>query len=86
VLYSRGSENDVLRAEDLKKGLFEALTKLGAQKKVLAAPPEKHSQSLGVHMPLRLTMLFRIPMNSLVLLTLFSGWGQRRRNWVLYRW
>jgi nickel-dependent lactate racemase len=40
VLYSRGSENDVLRAEDLKKGLFEALTKLGARKKVLAIPPD----------------------------------------------
>ena len=40
VLYSRGSENDVLRAEDLKKGLFEALTNLGARKKVLAIPPD----------------------------------------------
>ncbi len=40
VLYSRGSEDDVLRAEDLKKGLFEALTKLGARKKVLAIPPD----------------------------------------------
>ena len=40
VLYSRGSEHDVLRAEDLKKGLFEALTKLGARKKVLAIPPD----------------------------------------------
>jgi nickel-dependent lactate racemase len=40
VLYSRGSENDVLRAEDLKKGLFEALTKLGSRKKVLAIPPD----------------------------------------------
>ena len=40
VLYSRGSENDVLRAEDLKKGLFEALTKMGVRKKVLAIPPD----------------------------------------------
>ncbi len=40
LLYSRGSENDVLEEEDLRKGLFEALAKLGAKKKVLAIPPD----------------------------------------------
>jgi nickel-dependent lactate racemase len=40
LLYSRGSENDVLTEEDLRKGLFEALAKLGAKKKVLAIPPD----------------------------------------------
>jgi nickel-dependent lactate racemase len=40
ILYSRGSENDVLLEEDLKKGLSEALAKLGARKKVLAIPPD----------------------------------------------
>jgi nickel-dependent lactate racemase len=40
LLYSRGSENDVLKEEDLRKGLFEALVKLGAKKKVLAIPPD----------------------------------------------
>jgi nickel-dependent lactate racemase len=40
ILYSRGSENDVLLEEDLKKGLSEALGKLGAREKVLAIPPD----------------------------------------------
>jgi nickel-dependent lactate racemase len=40
ILYSRGSENDVLLEEDLKNGLSEALTKLGARNKVLAIPPD----------------------------------------------
>jgi nickel-dependent lactate racemase len=40
LLYSRGSENDVLQEEDLRKGLFEALDKLGAKKKVIAVPPD----------------------------------------------
>jgi nickel-dependent lactate racemase len=40
VLYSRGSENDVLREEDMRAGLFEALAKLGAKNKVLAIPPD----------------------------------------------
>ena len=40
VLYSRGSENDVLHEEDLKNGLSEALGKLGARTKVLAIPPD----------------------------------------------
>jgi nickel-dependent lactate racemase len=40
LLYSRGSENDVLREEDLRRGLSEALGKLGARNKVLAIPPD----------------------------------------------
>ena len=40
LLYSRGSEVDVLNEEDLRKGLAEAFTKLGAKKKVLAIPPD----------------------------------------------
>jgi nickel-dependent lactate racemase len=40
ILYSRGSENDVMLEEDLRKGLSEALGKLGARKKVLAIPPD----------------------------------------------
>lgn len=40
VLYQRGSENDVLHEEDLRKGLSEALGKLGSKKKVLAIPPD----------------------------------------------
>ncbi len=40
LLYKRGSENDVLGPEDLKKGLFEALKKLGQKTKVLALPPD----------------------------------------------
>ena len=40
LLYSRGSENDILEPEDLKNGLFEALEKLGQKKKVLALPPD----------------------------------------------
>jgi nickel-dependent lactate racemase len=48
LLYSRGSEHDVLREEDLRNGLSEALGKLGARNKVLAVPPDHtrfHSQS-----------------------------------------
>jgi nickel-dependent lactate racemase len=40
VLYQRGSENDILQDEDLRKGLSEALGKLGSKKKVLAIPPD----------------------------------------------
>ncbi len=40
VYYSRGSEKDVLGEEDLKAGLFEALTKLGVRNNVLAIPPD----------------------------------------------
>jgi nickel-dependent lactate racemase len=40
LLYSRGSEIDVLNEEDLRKGLAEAFRKLGTKKKVLAIPPD----------------------------------------------
>ncbi|MGD0036738.1 MAG: lactate racemase domain-containing protein [Bacteroidota bacterium] len=40
LLYSRGSENDILNEEDLRMGLAEAFLKLGAKKKVLAIPPD----------------------------------------------
>jgi nickel-dependent lactate racemase len=40
LLYSRGSENDVLHEGDLRNGLSEALGKLGARNKVLAIPPD----------------------------------------------
>jgi nickel-dependent lactate racemase len=40
LLYSRGSEKDMLSEEDLRKGLVEAYTKLGAKRKVLAIPPD----------------------------------------------
>jgi nickel-dependent lactate racemase len=40
LLYSRGSEKDVLGPEDLKNGLYEALKKLGQKTKVLALPPD----------------------------------------------
>ena len=40
ILYKRGSENDVLTADDLKSALFEALNKLGAKKRILAIPPD----------------------------------------------
>lgn len=48
LLYKRGSENDALQSEDLKDGLYSALDKLGAKKKVLAVPPDFtrfHSQA-----------------------------------------
>jgi nickel-dependent lactate racemase len=40
LYYSRGSETDHFSATDLKQGLFEALDKLGARRKVLALPPD----------------------------------------------
>ncbi len=40
LLYSRGSESDVLTEEDLRKALTEAFVKLGTKKKVLAIPPD----------------------------------------------
>ncbi len=40
LLYSRGSESDVLYEEDLKNGLNQAFSKLGEKKKVLAIPPD----------------------------------------------
>jgi nickel-dependent lactate racemase len=40
MYYEIGSVSHVLSAEDLKKGLFEALDKLGKRDKVLAIPPD----------------------------------------------
>jgi nickel-dependent lactate racemase len=40
LYYAKGSENTDLSAEDLKSGLFEALSKLGNKNKVLAIPPD----------------------------------------------
>ncbi len=40
LYYEIGSVNHELSADDLKKGLFEALKKLGTRKKVLAIPPD----------------------------------------------
>jgi len=40
LYYGRGSENDSLSAEDLKKGLYAALDNLGPRKKVLVLPPD----------------------------------------------
>lgn len=38
--FQRGSENDVLNSEDIKKALFEVFEKIGERKKVLAIPPD----------------------------------------------
>ena len=40
IYYETGSKNTDLSADDLKKGLFEALQKIGKKKKVLAIPPD----------------------------------------------
>jgi len=40
LFYNRGNETDDLNDEDLKAGLYAALEKLGARKKVLAIPPD----------------------------------------------
>jgi len=40
LYFQRGSADDNLTTEDLQQGLFEALEKLGARKKVLAIPPD----------------------------------------------
>jgi nickel-dependent lactate racemase len=40
LYYETGSINHELNAEDLKKGLYEALNKLGMKQKVLAIPPD----------------------------------------------
>ncbi|MEN8117056.1 MAG: lactate racemase domain-containing protein [Bacteroidota bacterium] len=40
IYYEQGSINTSLSAKDLKKGLFEALNKMGAKQKVLAIPPD----------------------------------------------
>lgn len=40
IYFQRGSAHDKLTETDLKTGLFEALTKLGQRRKVLAIPPD----------------------------------------------
>ena len=40
IYYSKGSVETSLSAEDLRKGLFEALDKMGEKQKVLAVPPD----------------------------------------------
>lgn len=40
LYYSIGSENTVLSLEDMKKGLFEALDKIGERNRVLVVPPD----------------------------------------------
>ncbi len=40
LYFSRGSETENLSAEDLKSGLWQALSALGEKKKVLAIPPD----------------------------------------------
>jgi nickel-dependent lactate racemase len=40
LYYSRGSEQDALSEDDLRRGLVEAFKKIGAKKKVLAIPPD----------------------------------------------
>ncbi len=40
LLYSRGSEQDVLTENDLRQALAEAYEKLGSKKKVLTIPPD----------------------------------------------
>lgn len=48
IYYEKGSETTELSSSDLKKGLYDALGRLGAKKKVLAIPPDftrYHSQA-----------------------------------------
>ena len=48
LLYSTGSVNTNLSRRDLKEGLYEALEKIGPEKKVIAVPPDItrfHSQA-----------------------------------------
>lgn len=40
IYYQIGSETEALTKKDMEKGLFEALAKLGAKKRVLAIPPD----------------------------------------------
>jgi nickel-dependent lactate racemase len=40
LYYSRGNERDSLSADDLRQGLFAALERIGARKKVIAVPPD----------------------------------------------
>jgi nickel-dependent lactate racemase len=48
MYFSRGSEGDTLLADDLRRGLWEALDKLGTRNRVMAVPPDHtrvHSQA-----------------------------------------
>lgn len=48
LLFARGSDKDLLTANDLKEAIFSSLSKLGFKKKVLAIPPDftrYHSQA-----------------------------------------
>ena len=49
ILYKRGHEHDKLSSDDLKKGLFEALEKLGTKKRILVIPPDftRHHSRAG---------------------------------------
>jgi nickel-dependent lactate racemase len=40
IYYENGSVNSLLTADDLKRGLFQALEKMGEKKKILAIPPD----------------------------------------------
>lgn len=40
IFYEKGSPQSILKDEDLRSGLYEALEKLGHRKKVLALPPD----------------------------------------------
>ena len=40
LYYAKGSIDLELSADDLKKGLYEALDKMGEKQKVLAIPPD----------------------------------------------
>ena len=40
IWFEKGSSHTVLRDEDLRSGLFEALEKMGPMKKVVAIPPD----------------------------------------------
>lgn len=40
LYYERGGENERLSDEDLKRGLYKALDRLGKKKKVIAVPPD----------------------------------------------
>ncbi len=40
LYYARGNENDNITAEEMKRGLYEALEKLGKRRKVLVLPPD----------------------------------------------
>ena len=40
IYYEKGSSDTALSHDDLKKGLYEALDKLGERQKILAVPPD----------------------------------------------